>query len=168
LLRLKKKKKKNEKGKREHVFKTYKIIKKEQLDEYKKSGKEKPMSYFKNRYGFTNAQLKEVKSKNYLNNIKNEYVNTNRKYYKQFISTRMKYWDDLKTHLIKKYNRNKNYSKTIRDITTEYKNNVDKLNEGYGRTYASKMKMKIMKHIRPREKQIQQKLKRVADKLKKM
>jgi hypothetical protein len=168
LFRLDTEKKKYAKGKRERVFKTYNIIKKEQLDEYKKSGKEKPMSYFKNRYGFTNAQLKEIKSKNYLNNIKNEYVNTNRKYYKQFISIRMKYWDDLKKHLIKKNSGNKNYSKTIRDITTEYKNNVDKLNEGYGRTYASKMKMKIMKHIRPREKQIQQKLKRVADKLKKM
>jgi hypothetical protein len=168
LFRLDTEKKKYEKGKRERVFKTYNIIKKEQLDEYKKSGKEKPMSYFKNRYGFTNAQLKEIKSKNYLNNIKNEYVNTNRKYYKQFISIRMKYWDNLKTHLIKKYSGNKNYSKTIRDITTEYKNNVDKLNEGYGRTYASKMKKKIMKHIRPREQKIQQKLKRVADKLKKM
>lgn len=150
---------KMKKIKREKPFVIRNKIVTEQINEYKKSGKVKPDSYFKNRYGIEQKQLNEIKSKNYFANVKNVYANTNRLYYKKFIIIREQYWDDLKRHVMKTRQRDVRYTKTERDIKREYQDKIDNLNKNYGPRYASMMKRKILKHIRPMEKKIIYRLK---------
>ena len=154
-------------------FKIYNQIKNEQIKKFKKDGNPYPLNYFKTRYGYTNEQLKILKS-NYVNKLEDEYKEIDLKYIDELNRIQRQYYAGLINALRKLLSGNvkQSYSVMARNASKNRHEKIQALNKEHSSKFSTELKKRrtsemntLAKHFKSYHNQLKKALRTTKRKL---